>query len=82
MFTKERDDGILPPPPTLNFESKLGDIYIPADKVEKLLRGLHTGKACGPDGLHPLLMLSRASAVLANPITMLFTFRQSLEEKE
>lgn len=76
VFTKEGEDE-LPPPPIFKFDNELNDINIQIDKVEKLLHDLHTGKACGPDGLHPLI-LSKASVALAKPITMLF--RQSLEE--
>ena len=67
----------IPDPPSYNFNEKLSDFSITEDKVKKLLKELHPGKAAGPDGMHPML-LSKAAEVLAIPLTILF--RTSLRE--
>ena len=76
VFTEEQE-GDLPDPPHFYYGSELSNIDIPVEKVKKLLRSLRTGKAPGPDGLHPLI-LSKAADVIAKPITTLF--RRSLSE--
>lgn len=75
VFTVENND--IPDPPSYNFNEKLSDFSITEDKVKKLLKELHPGKAAGPDGMHPML-LSKAAEVLAIPLTILF--RTSLRE--
>ena len=47
------------------------------EKVKKLLSGIDSGKAAGPDDIHPLV-LSKTADVLALPVTILF--RRSLDE--
>ena len=76
VFTTE-DDSELPDPPVYDFDSKLEDFNISVEKVKKQLANLNTGKAAGPDGLHPLL-LAKAADSLAIPVTMLF--QKSLSE--
>ena len=70
VFTIE-PEGDLPDPPEYNFTEDLNDFDITVDKVKKMLKMLHTGKAPGPDGINPMFLASTAES-LATPITILF----------
>ena len=70
VFTEE-PDGDLPEPPKYDFKDELNDFDISVEKVQKMLKNLHTGKAPGPDGINPLFLANTAES-LAIPITILF----------
>ena len=70
VFTEE-PDGDLPEPPKYEFKDELNDFDISVEKVKKMLKNLHTGKASGPDGINPLFLANTAES-LAIPITILF----------
>ena len=76
VFTVE-PEGELPQPPDFEFNETLNNFDISVEKVKKLLKSLHTGKAPGPDGLNPLFLVSTAENI-ALPVTMIF--RKTLEE--
>ena len=75
VFTAE-PDGELPDPPVYSFNEELVDFDISVDRVKKLLKNLHTGKASGPDGINPLFLANTAES-LAIPITIIL--RKTLE---
>ena len=78
VFTQE-DKGPLPEMPKYSYAETLDNIDITPQEVEKILRGLHHGKAAGPDGISPRV-LSLAAKELSIPITHLF--RKTLETGE
>ncbi|XP_076454798.1 uncharacterized protein LOC143289637 [Babylonia areolata] len=75
VYTTERE-GDLPEIPDYQFNSELFDVVIPEEAVRKHLANLKTGKAPGPDGITPRMLVELAD-VLATPITMIF--RRSLD---
>ncbi|XP_076453447.1 uncharacterized protein LOC143288705 [Babylonia areolata] len=75
VYTTERE-GDLPEIPDYQFNSELFDVVISEEAVRKHLANLKTGKAPGPDGITPRMLVELAD-VLATPITMIF--RRSLD---
>ena len=76
VFTVE-PDGELPDPPEYNFDNELNDFEITIEETMKLLKGLHTGKASGPDGINPLFLANTAESI-ALPVFIIFS--KSLSE--
>ena len=70
VFTVE-PEGELPQPPDYSFHEELKDFDISVDKVKKMLKSLHTGKASGPDGINPLFLVNTAEN-LALPVSIIF----------
>ena len=78
VFTIE-DSGPLPPPPSVTCDQVLEHFSIEEEDVRKILVSLQVNKACGPDGINPLILM-KASSALAKPICHLF--RVSLDAGE
>ena len=70
VFTKENPDEPMPTMPQKNYPS-ITDINISVEGVEKLLRNVNIGKACGPDNI-PNFILKTCASELAPAITEIF----------
>jgi hypothetical protein len=75
-FTAEPPEEI-PTPNTRHYDEELAEILITERDVEDRLEQLKATKAMGPDGVHPLMLRSAASAP-CKPIALIF--RKSLKE--
>jgi hypothetical protein len=69
VFTVEK--GVLPTMPKYEYDRELTEFIITKDIVKKQLKKLKIGKAPGPDGICPRLLVELAD-VLAQPITIIF----------
>ena len=76
VFTEE-DDGALPNFDDYDCDSFLETFDISEERVKKLLKELKIGKAPGPDGIPPSILV-QAADILSKPLTLLF--RKSLAE--
>ena len=77
VFTQEKDGEI--PRITTRTQKKVSVLQITVEMVLKELKSLNQYKSCGPDQLHPRLLIELAE-LLALPITLLFnmTFQQGV----
>ena len=76
VFTVE-DSGVLPDFENYECDSFLDTFDITESKVKKLLKDLKIGKAPGPDGIPPSILV-QAADILSKPLTILF--KKSLAE--
>ena len=69
VFTQERN-GEIPRIPTRT-QTNISDLEITIQMVLEELKGLNQYKSCGPDELHPRLLIELAE-LIALPVTLLF----------
>ena len=70
VFT--HDDGNLPVPPFVpEVNLPMQDVNFSTDKIVTKLCALNETSACGPDGIHPLI-LKRAATALSTPLSAIF----------
>ena len=69
VFTREPEGEI--PRLAQRTTSKIPDLIITVEMVLDALKKINVGKSCGPDNLHPRLLLELAD-IIALPVTILF----------
>ena len=69
VFTREQDGEI--PRITSRTQKKIADLVITEEMVLAALKSLNVNKSCGPDNLHPRLLLELAETI-ALPVSILF----------
>ena len=70
-------DGDIPHIPTINLSDEMEVLVIREENVKEILSGLNSGKSCGPDGIHPILLQERLD-ILCIPLTKCFNKSLSL----
>ncbi len=78
VFTKENMENV-PPPPVYDYGIPLINFNFSESDVLKLLQKLKTGKAAGPDGLHPQILKELAD-VIAGPLYIFFQLSLANQE--